>query len=65
MSVLRLMRAVDQQQAQSPTSVSPADILSPSSVTDEKRNIRKGGRGCISVKISHNFLSIYTVISLF
>jgi len=34
---------VDQQQAQSPTSVLSADILSPSTVTHEKRNVRKCG----------------------
>ena len=35
--------AVDQQQALSPASVLPADILSPSTITHEKRNVRKGG----------------------
>jgi hypothetical protein len=34
---------VDRQQAQSPKSVLPAEILSPSTVTHEKRNVRKGG----------------------
>jgi hypothetical protein len=34
---------VDEQQAQSPASVLSADILSPSTVTHEKRNVRKGG----------------------
>lgn len=36
-------RVVDHQQAQAPTSVLTADILSPSTVTHEKRNVRKGG----------------------
>jgi hypothetical protein len=34
---------VDQQQAESPTSVLSADILSRSTVTQEKTNVRKGG----------------------
>ena len=34
---------VDHQQAQSPTSVLPADILSPSTVAHENRNVTKGG----------------------
>ena len=32
----------DQQQAQLPTSVLPTDIPPPSSVTDEKRSVKKG-----------------------
>jgi hypothetical protein len=54
---------VDQQQAQSPTSVLPTDILSPFTVTQEKRNVRKGGVEFVG--ISHNFPSIYTIISVF
>jgi hypothetical protein len=33
----------EEQQAQSPTSVLPADMLSASTVTHEKKNVRKGG----------------------
>jgi hypothetical protein len=53
----------DQQQTQLPQSVSPADIPLPSSVRDEKRNVRKGGTEFPSEHVMISFRII--IISLF
>jgi hypothetical protein len=42
-TVFRLMRQLQISSRQSPTSVLPADILSTTAVTDEKKNVGKGG----------------------
>lgn len=54
----------DQQQTQLPTSALPADIPPPSSVRDEKRNVRKGKTEFLSeqVMISFRIHDYFTVL---
>jgi len=45
----------DQLQTQLPQSVSPVDIPPPSSIRDEKRNVRKGGTEFLSEQVMISF----------